>query len=91
MDDKIRQVNDRPAERSLNITNVLLSVITILGSIFGTVAIDSMNRMNDSVDAMEISINSLNRTNDVTLNEIKHIRDTVGKHGKRLTKLEEKK
>jgi len=91
MEDKIRQVSDRPAERSLNITNVLLSVITILGSIFGTVAIDSMNRMNDSVDAMEISINSLNRTNDVTLNEIKHIRDTVDEHGERLTKLEERK
>ena len=91
MEDKIRQVSDRPAERSLNITNILLGLLILLGGVFGTAVTDSMNRMNDSVDSVEQSIGNLKIVNGVTLNELKHLSETITEHGDRLTKLEEKK
>ena len=54
------EVNDRPAERGINITNSLLTVIIILGGVVSTMFLNSIDTVNDNVIAVETSVNNLN-------------------------------
>ena len=54
------EVNDRPAERGINITNLLLTVLIILGGIASTMINFSLENVNNSVVAVETSVNNLN-------------------------------
>jgi len=64
------QVNDRPAERGINITNALLAVLLLVSSAFGSVIITSMGNM-------EKAINSLNVSTGQTSIEMKHIHERL--------------
>ena len=85
------QVNDRPAERGINITNILLAMLILLGGVFGTVMTNFMSDINDNVKSMGLSITILSKDNAVTLNELAHIHNTLTTHATRIKALENEK
>ncbi len=85
------EVHDRPAERSLNITNILLAILILLGGIFGTVMTDFMGNIKKSVDSMDESITSIQVTNGITVNEVKHLHKSIENIEDRVLILENKR
>lgn len=79
------QVNDRPAERGINMTNMLLSLLILLGGIFGTVMTNFMGTINSSVQSMDKSIASIQIVTSVTTNDVEHIKGKVGENSDKIS------
>ena len=72
---RMNEVSDKQAERGISITNVLLSILIALGSIFGNVVLGSMDKLQTSVSSVETSITTIQVTNGIALNDIKHLQE----------------
>ncbi len=70
-------VSDLPAERGINITNILLAALIVLGSIFGTVATNYMGSISDNVVDMTESISEIKIFNGEAGIEILNIKDDI--------------
>ena len=71
------ETRDKPAERGITINNILLTIITLGGGTFATMITSSMTSIQDSMENMQIAIQSIKITDSVTRNEIKHIHNAL--------------
>jgi len=77
MTEKEYSTRDRPAERGITTTNVLLALLILGGGVFGTVVTQSMSNINESVKLLNQSITEMLITDGVTANELKHIKASM--------------
>lgn len=73
----MNDVRDKPAERGITINNILLSIVVIGGSIFGTIVTSSMTNIQTSMNKVEETITLMKVDNGVTSNELKHVHSTL--------------
>ena len=92
------QVQDKPAEKGITINNILMTIVILGGGIFSTIIISIMTDLKVSVNKVQESISTMQITDGVTINEMKHFKkeleDCKSFHNevrKRITYLENKK
>ncbi len=76
-------------QRSRDITNILLTVLIILGGTIGTMLNTSMSNIEDSVNTMEESISTIKVFNGKAEGEHDHLRELIYNHETRISKIEE--
>ena len=83
-------VRDRPAERGITVSNILLSVIGALGTIFGTMVLGDMSDLKQISQSMNEKITEIRVSNGEHSKDIQHLNEHVDKMDKRLTAVEAK-
>ena len=67
-------VRDRPTETGLTINNILLAIVIVGGTMFGTVVIKSMDHITHSVISLEDAITVILVSDGVTVTELANIK-----------------
>jgi len=75
--EKEYSTRDKPAERGITTTNILLALLILGGGIFGTVVTQSMSSINESVKSLNMSITEMLVTDGITANELTHIKESM--------------
>jgi len=83
-------VNDRPAERSLNITNILLTILILLGGLASSMITLSIDSVQTEVVNVKDSVDNLNISKGRTEVKIEHLSKDVEAVKVRVTELEKR-
>jgi hypothetical protein len=73
------KTRDRPAERGITINNILLAIVVLGGSVFGTVVTSLMAEMQTDVKQVKETITTIRVQDGITSNELSHVHDQLKK------------
>jgi len=83
-------VNDRPAERSLNITNILLTILILLGGLASSMITLSIDSVQTEVVNVKDSVDNLNISKGQTEVKFEHLNKDVDAVKARISILEKR-
>ncbi len=87
---RAQRVNDIPAERGINITNILLAALIVLGGIFGTVTTSYIGDISTNVVLMNESISKIKVFNGAAGVQLVNIKEDINEIKTRVSSLEAK-
>lgn len=77
--DREYTTRDKPAERGITINNILLTLVVLGGSVFGTVVTNIMSAVQEDVHTVKQTITKIQINDGVMNNEMQHVHEQLDK------------